>query len=166
MEIGGSCQTCPSNAPLANLIPLIALTTLVLLGTLVYLFTMKRPNRVPKFKFNLKRMIQIKQLGGEERRGRILGASMCSADAYIPKISAAIFDTASNAVNRTRFATRFARRSRIPSAPGVRESLPAPCRVVREHGRNLRRPLSANRIELVCTTWYEEISRGDFYFVR
>ena len=64
-EIGGSCQTCPFNAPLANLIPLIALSTLVLLGTLVYLLAKKFPNRVPTFKFILKKVIQTKQVGAE-----------------------------------------------------------------------------------------------------
>ena len=64
-EIGGSYQTCPPNALLANLIPLIALSTLVLLGTLVYLLAKKFPNRVPTFKFILKKVIQTKQVGAE-----------------------------------------------------------------------------------------------------
>mmetsp|Transcript_29609 Transcript_29609/g.58966 ORF Transcript_29609/g.58966 Transcript_29609/m.58966 type:complete len:244 (+) Transcript_29609:190-921(+) len=62
-EIGGSCQTCPSNTLLANLTPVIALSSLLLLGTLVYLLSKRWQNRVPKFKFNLRKMIQLKQLG-------------------------------------------------------------------------------------------------------
>ena len=62
-EIGGSCQTCPSNTLLANLTPVIALSSLLLLGTPVYLFSKRWPNRVPKFNFNIRKMIQLKQLG-------------------------------------------------------------------------------------------------------